>query len=422
MSSKIKKIILVVFIAICGLFILSACESHTLESEKDRYDLTVDITYHANGGEFNNNDNKALICYQDGSYALNLGTDNIIYGDIILKYDQHTLVGWYYAETDSDGNVVYEDEKKGLVKLSDQKFDFTKPLEKGDVIHIGAKWLADTKLEILLANESVISNELIYNGTTYKSGDVVSSYQFDASGSVSKPSLDPMTKKRKGPEGYVLAEYYYDIDCTKVVEWPVESTEENENVQIYAKYLSDEWTVIENQTGLYQMFTVANNSGKFFIKNDINASSESVKNVDNIVFSGEIRGNGCTITGLTVRNVSVGEGSYVSLFGTITKDAKISDLTLKDFKVEYTNNTKPNDASINASFLAKEIEAGATIENLKIDGGEMKVRIYGNATLNGSDPTLVTTLPIISIDSSSDGMEILNVIEFKIIVPKDQTN
>lgn len=419
MSSKIKKIILVVCIAICGLFILSACESHTLESEKDRYDLTVDITYHANGGEFNNNDNKALICYQDGSYALNLGSDNIIYGDIILKYDKHSLVGWYYAETDSDGNVIYEDEKKGLVKLSDQKFDFTKPLEKGDVIHIGAKWLADTKLEILLANESVISNELTYNGITYKSGDVVSSYQFDVSGKVSKPSRDPMTNKRNGPEGYVLAEYYYDIDCTKIVEWPVESSEENENVQIYAKYLSDEWTVIDNQTGLYQMFTVANNTGKFFIKNDINASSEQIKNVENIVFSGEIRGNGYTITGLTVRNVSVGEGGHASLFGTITKDAKISDLTIKDFKVEYTNSTQPTNASISASFLAKEIQDGATIENLKIDGGEMKVRIYGDVTLNGSDPILITEFPIISIDSSSDGIEVINEIDFKVTVPKN---
>lgn len=422
MSSKIKKIILVVCIAICGLFILSACESHTLESEKDRYDLTVDITYHANGGEFNNNDNKALICYQDGSYALNLGSDNIIYGDIILKYDKHSLVGWYYAETDSDGNVIYEDEKKGLIKLTDQKFDFTKPLEKGDVIHIGAKWLADTKLEILLANESVISNELTYNGTTYKSGDVVSSYQFDVSGKVSKPSRDPMTNKRTGPDGYVLAEYYYDIDCTRIVEWPVENSNENENVQIYAKYLSDEWTVIENQTGLYQMFSVANNSGKFFIKNDINASNEQITNVENIVFSGEIRGNGYTITGLTVRNVSVSEGGHASLFGTITNDAKISDLTIKDFKVEYNNRTKPANASISASFLAKEIQDGATIKNLKIDGGEMKVRIYGDVTLNGSDPTLVTELPIISINASSEGIELINEVEFKVIVSNGQTN
>ncbi len=419
MSSNIKKIILVVCIAICGLFILSACESHTLESEKDRYNLTVDVTYHANGGEFNNNDNKALVCFKDGSYALNLGTDNIKYGDLILKYDKHSLIGWYYAETDSEGNVIYEDEKKGLIKLTDQKFDFTKPLEAGDVIHIGAKWLADTKLEILLANESVISNELTYNGTTYKSGDVISSYQFEASGKVNKPSLDPMTQKRKGPEGYVLAEYYYDIDCTKVVEWPVESSSEDENVRIYAKYLSDEWTVVEKQTDLYQMFTVANNIGKFFIKNDINASSESVKSVDNIVFSGEIRGNGHTITGLTVRNVSVGEGGYASLFGTITADANIADITFKDFKVEFNNTTNPDYASINASFFAKEIQEGATIENLKIDGGEMKVRIYGGATLNGSVAGDDSSLSLILIDSLSDGIEIINEVNFKVIVPKD---
>lgn len=387
MISKAKKTVLLALVMIGVLCFFAGCQfGPTLEGEKNKYDLSALITYHANGGTFNNNKDYADLWYKDGSYALNVGLVSVK-GDISVTYSNHTLEGWYFAQTDENGDVVYTDDTKTTVKLGD-RFDFKTALQKGDQIHLYAHWVADQQLKFLLASEESIGNKLAYGDVTFNVGDVLNAQYFDASGRIEQPSLDQITQSYDSPDGYVFAEYYYDEECTSPVIWPVNRSESEEvdSVSVYVKYLSDEWTVVKSANDLKKMFGVnAASDGKYFIKNNIETSYSYTKITANVnaTFSGEIRGNGYTISGVSFTQAKVGAGESVSLFGKIAATAKIFDLTLKDFKLEFTAN---EGASVNAYFLASEIETGATIKNLTVDGGSMRVRLYEGTTCNGKTP------------------------------------
>ncbi len=386
MISKAKKTVLLALVMIGVLCFFAGCQfGPTLEGEKNKYDLSALITYHANGGTFNNNKDYADLWYKDGSYALNVGLV-AVKGDISVTYSNHTLEGWYFAQTDENGDVVYTDDTKTTVKLG-ERFDFKTALQKGEQIHLYAHWVADQQLKFLLASEESIGNKLAYGDLTFNVGDVLNAQYFDASGRIEQPSLDQITQSYDSPDGYVFAEYYYDAECTKPVVWPINRSESEEvdSVFVYVKYLSDEWTVVKSSSDLKKLFGNAANDGKYFIKNDIVTSYSYTKITANVnaTFSGEIRGNGYTISGVSFTQAKVGAGESVSLFGKIAATAKISDLTLMNFKLEFTAN---EGASVNAYFLASEIETGATIKNLIVDGGSMRVRLYEGTTCNGKTP------------------------------------
>lgn len=422
MTLKFKKVLLPV-LALCFVAcLLSACSfGPTLEAEKDRYDLTASVTYHANGGKFNNSDELPMY-YKDGAYALDIGFKALTSGSVSCTYAKHTLVGWYLPKTDSEGNLVYKEDNVTVVV--GEKFDFTVPLKEGDQIDLYALWVADQKVEVLLAAESSINDVLKYTYTNengekvtdeYKPGDVLTTHNFGTDGKVQFSSKDPVTGK-SAPTGYVLAEYYYDAECKNPVAWPIESVEgEEEDLQIYALYLSSDWEIIKDATNFIYIFTKENNNGKYFIKNDINAENyvNFVPVKTNSVFGGEIRGNGYTVSNLkNIVQSSVADGFSVALFGRISSTAKITDLTIKDFEMEYTG---VQNASIYAYFLSYGIDDGAVVSGVKIDGGKMSVTIYGGTFNDVIEPDKETVCPIVS-GELSDGIEVVNAPEISVKV------
>ncbi len=418
MVSKAKKNVLLALVMIGVLCFFAGCQfGPTLDGEKNKYDLSALITYHANGGTFNNNKDFADLWYKDGSYALNVGIVSVVVGDISVTYPNHTLEGWYFAQTDENGDVVYTDDTKTTVKLG-EPFDFKTALQKGDQIHLYAHWVADQQLKFLLAAEESIDDQLAYGDVTFNVGDVLNAQYFDASGRIEQPTLDQVTKTFDSPEGYVFAEYYYDAECEKPVSWPVNRSESEEvdSVSVYVKYLSDEWTVVESANDLKKMFGVnAASDGKYFIKNDIVTTYSYTKITAsvNATFSGEIRGNGYTISGVSVTQAKVGAGESVSLFGKLAATAKISDLTLDNFKLEFTAN---EGASVHAYFLATEIETGATVQNLIVNGGSMRVRLNEGETCNGKTPNKETPgdCPITGTEHDGIGINVAPEMNFTI--------
>lgn len=406
MTAKIKKIALCALILLFGLCALTACLGTTLDKEKDRYGLTAQVTYHANGGMFSNNSAETTIYYKAGSKALDMGSVLVTSGSISVSYAKHNLVGWYYAETDESGNVVYEDEENGIVKLG-EKVDFSVALETGDEWHVYADWSVDQKLEILLASDETIGEGVQYNDTLYKVGDPLKEFDFDSGGRVQQPSNDIFTGERNdGPAGYVRAGYYTDEECTQAVKWPVTQTEEEENVKIYVKYLTDDWTVVATSEDVYTMFRNTSSEYKYYIRDDIDCAGASPLTLAiNGTFAAKVRGNGHTISNLTISNTALARNATVSLFGNIQSGAEISDLTIKDTQMDLST---ANNASVFAYLLSSGMEEGAKVQNLAVDGGEMSVRLTGiSAKLNGTRPASGSDCPIVSGDVENYGVTVL---------------
>lgn len=389
MTSRLKKIVLVIGLLILASTLLTACQlGTTLEAEKEKFGVDAVITYHGNGGFINaiNTQSYADVYYNEGSLAMNVGTDQVVNGTFFVERANYTLVGWYYPELDDENNLVYEDAKNEIVKIDETKpFDFKNyRVAAGDDIDLYAYWLPNQKLEYVLAAESSIDNTLIVKDEMYVAGDIIRLEDFRTSTKIYAPTPDPLLG---AATGYNFAGYYWDEQCTDPVTWPIARTNSGSNLRIYVKYLSLDWTVIANASDLSKLFGNKTNNGKFFIKNDINVTSDSIVGSDNTSkyitlvanssFSGEIRGNGHTISGLYVRNRAVANSEAVSLLGSIESGARISDLTIKDFKIEFYANS---DASIEAYLFASTISEGASISNVKIDGGELLIRTQNGAS------------------------------------------
>lgn len=407
MSRKLKKILLIALTLCFVCCFASACSlGNSLEKEKEAHNLTASVTYHANGGEFNNNSYVGTMWYSE-PYVYAVGLQISASGTFTVSYDNHTLEGWYFAKTDENGEIVYTDKENGIVELG-EKFDFdTYRLSDGENLDLYARWIRDQVLEVLLAPEKSIGNKLVYDDKTYNAGDKIKEYNFGTTQRVEEPKMDLFTGKfssvSSSPDGYVFAEFYNDEACTEKVVWPVEATGTEENVKIYAKYLSEEWTVISKSSDLYQMFTgkkvddITVVNGKFFIKNDITADfSDIVTASPDMYFSGVIQGNGYTLSDLKVRQVQVDKpGSKFSLFGNITEDAIISNLTIKDCSWEFT--AKRDNTEFYAYFLYSEMNEKATVSNFVLDGGSMKVNTKGG-NFNGMELSSIAKdyLPIAS--------------------------
>lgn len=392
MTSKTKRIILISLLAVIMLtfaVIFSACSvGLSVDGLKNTYGLSAHIIYHANGGMFTNT-NVAELYFPEGVPAIYITDEGEgdYQGDISVKRSKYTLSGWYYPVTDSEGNIVYLDEEKDIAKLG-EKFDFENTiLQENDEIHLYAKWVANRKLEILLAPDESINNQLIYNGATYNVGDVLNTWNFEDSGKVEKISGDPMTGTPAGPSGYVFAEYYEDESCTIPVSWPIRGDDSDNNVQIYAKYLPSDWIIISESADLYQLFkpTSGNEiSSSFYIKHDVTFSGLlPITLYANTVFTGEIRGNGFTIYNLDLAVVGLTNAMNASMFGTLKEGANINNLTIKDANVSISVGI--NGGAIDAYFLYYKCEEGAGVENVVVDGGGLSVTIQeGKSSWNGS--------------------------------------
>lgn len=406
MASKTRKIVFVIAIFLLVATMLTACQlGTTLEGELEKFDLKAKVTYHANGGIINdtNNIESADVYYKDGDPILNLGTDKILDGSFFVKRDNYTLVGWYYPLIDGNGEIVYEKDADGNPTTKPESagdFDFKNTkAQAGKEYNLYAHWMRNQRLEFLLAGDYTIDNKLVAGEKVYNVGDTLKEEDFGSSTYIEEALNYPL---KDVLSGYTFVGYYYDAECTQAVDWPVYRTGGEENVKIYAKYLSGDWTVISNSTDLSKIFGKANANGKYYIKNDIVYNSNSAITVmADAKFTGEIRGNGFTISGVKFKNSAVRNNQTVSMLGSIESSAKISDITFKNCTAEYVASFN---SFVNAYFFASTIADGASITNVTIDGGEMKV----TATNKGSNwANSSTVCPI--FEGTCDGIVLANV-------------
>lgn len=372
MNSRVKKASLLIVLLVIVAMMLTACQlNDTLEDKLTENDLVAKITYHVNGdgGKVGQNSTfkTADMYYQAGSKAFNIGVDEC--KEFNITRDNYTLAGWYYPATNEDGSIKYIDEENDIVELGDA-FDFSTYVAKsGDAIDLYAKWFKDQGLVYVLVADDLPDNQLVYGGNTYEEGDVLKNEEF-YNGYIYLPDGDPLNLN--GDTGYTFVGYYEDAECRVLRSGRVDSTGEEEDVKIYAKYLPSGWTVIKNPSDFEEIFAVTDKeiNGKYYIADNIDGKDEDAITISaGTKFNATIKGNDFTISNFkfTSDTLSPIKRETVSIFGDITSDAQISDITFSNFNVSVIS-TK---ARFYAYFFASEIDEGADISDVIIDGGTM---------------------------------------------------
>ncbi len=354
-------------LALACLFILGGCSfGITKDQIMQENGLDVRVTYHANGGLFENNTNVKDVYYPAGNPAAPIGFVDITNAKI--KKDGYEIEGWYHVKKDSDGKPIYEDEEAEIFALG-EKVDFSKLLEKGKDWEICANWLVLTKVKVKLVvfdeNEQIDRAATVIDGdgVEYQTGEEVASFAYQ-DGVVNTATLAPFEAKNKS---HTFVEYYSDEACTQNVRWPIERDEEND-VYIYVKYITGNWKVLKTSNDVWQMFVGSPFTGVgYYLLNDITYTDGAIESLSARGFDYKFYGNGRKISGLTIsQNVkTVNIVKNFSVFGNLGENAEIKDLTFENLTVSLNIN---GTGEIQAHYLFNSANAKSKVENVTISG------------------------------------------------------
>lgn len=368
MKRSFKNKLLIVLFAIASLCIFAGCSfNKTLDEFLSENELVAQVTYYANGGKFEDDRTYKDIYLKAGFKVQNIGTDKLVSGSSSISRTAYEFNGWYFAELDEEGNVVY-DEYGSIVK--GELVDFSVAIQAGEHWKLCADWLAHTKVNMYLVCEDgdvVVSEEL-----SYKSGDLIGQENFSSQGLVqkgNKPPIQPMN------DAYTFVEYYADEACTQLTSWPIKQGDADVNV--YAKYIEGKWTIVKDRDDVKAMFNGSGSrNNRFYLLGDIDCAGLTVAPLSTI--QAEWRGNGYTIANLTVtRTSALGNGEKVAVFGKINEAARISDITFENLNATFS--TRPN-VAVEAYFVCLSVHESAQISGFTV-GGTLTVTRGENSNL-----------------------------------------
>ncbi len=347
-------VICAVAVAVIVLVVLLAVNCNGQENDP-LADIQASVYYDANGGIFDNNQTEKTIGYLAGTLPLNIGVQNLTNGSVGIKRDGYRFCGWYLAQTDASGKALTDTDGK-TVLLGDA-FDFTKRLEDGQEISLYAKWEKDKSLSVILAGTDLTKTD----GTTVATGSVIKELSF-VNGSVSEYG-DLAGAIGVSDREYTFIAYYTDAACTELVKWPI-STSEEEIAPVYAKFVSGQWEKVSTPEEAIKMFENAMGPDKYMVIADIDLGGKQVTTSSRSSFMATIDGGGHTISNftLTLDNVDV---KGVSMFGTLSKSASVTDLSLRDVDLQIALR---NGVMTQIYFLFGNIEDGAVVSGLQVQG------------------------------------------------------
>ena len=363
MKKKTKSKLLVLLASIAAAFLLGGCSfGESFDEVIAGKNLVAQVTYYSNGGSFEGTSTQKDLYYQSGKKALNIGVVTPSNGSVEIARNNYVFDGWYYAVLDEEGKPIYADEDKKLYQLGD-KVDFSVPLQEGDHWIVVAKWLAAVKVNVVLVCDKDASIPVkVKEGEeaiSYKNGDVVEVRPYDTADQVVNPGDGKAPFSMSGKD-YTFVDYYADAACTKLVQWPIKKQEEDVNV--YAKYIKGEWEVVRTPKDVSDMFNSISAGKRYWLVKDVDVTGRKISAKS--TFDGEIQGNGYTISNLSVQKSKITGGSTVSLFGDIQATAVIENLTLANLQMDYSLQSSP--VSIYYAFAS--IAEGAKIANVKLSG------------------------------------------------------
>ncbi len=404
MKRKLKRTLILVFLAIASLFIFAGCsfKYSTRQEVVDDYGLEAAVTYYGNGGVFENSLNTKTIDYMSGQPAINIGVDEMS-PQRTIKRDEYDFNGWYYVVLDAEGNPTYTDDTKTYYALGDE-VDFTRLLEVGDHWYIAASWKSKTKVQFKLVIEEgakIPNPDANAEQKEFANGDVFRVASFNGDGTYPYPSEFFGFKQDDFTRPYTFVEYYADAACTTLANWP--AVQQDKDSVVYAKYLVGAWTVVKDKAGvpfdylegewtivrdaegnptqyLEGKWTVVNTAKEltemldsiqynevdcdgYWINQDIDMSNE-LERAPFINFNGVIHSNGATIKNLKFKKTGVANAATTSIFGKIGDKAQLVNVNFENLTFACASSSQ----YFNAYFLFENLSEKARIENVTVSG------------------------------------------------------
>lgn len=374
-----KRFLTIILLALSSLFVLAGCKigKDSLDEILDKNELEAVVTYYANGGEFENTLDVKNLYYKAGVQPLDIREQGVTANIYVENYG-FVFEGWYHAETNGNGEVVFE-EGSDCPKASSIPADFTQYLQKGDHWTLVAVWQVEACVKVQVAGRDFSGDEtLTIDGKSYGVGDVVKEYNF-SNDKVNKPRR--LNDFETDDKAYTFVEFYSDSACTQVCEWPI--VREDGDVIVYARYIEGNWKVVKDAAGVSTMFgTGVSANDKYLIINDIDCSSTSVAAMSVKNFAGTVQGDGKSfkISGLKVTyDINNQATSTASLFGKIQSTAVIKDVAFDNIQITYKTAYLTTELEVLVYLLYTSLSAGATVDNVKITG-TLSVEYKGKAS------------------------------------------
>lgn len=424
--NKIIKTITLACLMLCALLLLVACAEPSQYDEYDQEGYNVSIKYDANGGMFHTNVETIVDTYNmseipekaDGKKELALiAPDNPIRGtENAYKPNNagYFLAGWYTERTpvldeqgrqlDADGNVAAKSGKAPAYTYAG-RWDF----ENGRLALDPNKEY--TASEAALTLYAAWIPEFKYEFYSLGTGELISEYLFDPNyvSEIRLPQWSEETGKlnmEKFPSvtDKTLLGVYLDAAGTVAAEGstvvhtgsynPADATAEGPVMKLYLDYAEGEWFHIYTAKQFLDNFKVG---GCYEICADLDFTGLSWKtSLLHGNFRGKILGNGHTFSNITIEQTDTKKQNS-GMFGAITADATLSDITFDNVILTIASGTLQPDASF--GLLAGTLDAEAAVENVVIQNSKLLIhananlldstaigRVCGNGSTHGIDP------------------------------------
>ncbi len=376
------KFALVIGVLLATMLLVCACSSD--QSPYAGYDeegYNVSVRFDANGGSFTTNvsvitdvfDISKMETDSDGNVSIPLlapTKDNR--GDSVKPtLEDHFLVGWY---------AVREDDPDGEGYVYSDQWDFEQ-----DRLTVAAS-AEHSSAEPVLTLYAVWAPMLQVNVYDLADGSLVDSFTYDPN--VESVLTMPHWNEKKGTidmedfpkkDGYTFNAAYLDADGTQQI--TSDTLEHSYQVDrqtgevtgtemaIYVDWLEGDWYHIYDVKQFQQNASI---SGNYEIMADLDFTGTYWPTTFmNNNFSGTINGNGHTFSNIAVEQTQTHNKLYTGLFGNVTADAKISDLTLDNVTFLIQGGSRTAGASF--GLLAGAINEDAQIENLQIINSTLQI-------------------------------------------------
>lgn len=375
MKSKLK-VILTISILVMALFFVTGCSAEQdAYKNNDEKGYNVSVRYDANGGEFTAGTEVIVDSYNisglktnsEGKVEIPLLSPNNRFGKIPVSKNGYFLAGWYAVRNESGEGQTFS-----------QKWDFENDRLEVDpkaehtssepVITLYAAWLPKYEIEFCAVGSDEVLKTVVYDPNDTE-------------------ILLPTWDQKKGTlnmgdfpekEDYTFSGAFYDKDGTKPVTTPAvvhscnfdeaTGTATGTSMRLYVDWMEGEWYHIYTADQFIKNFKT---DGNYVIEADLDFSKKDWSSFALYgKFTGTIQGQGHTFSNIEVEHKNTSK-TYAGLFGTISEEAQISDLTFQN--VTFTIKKGVKNAGSGIGILAGMIASDAKISNVKLVDSKLQV-------------------------------------------------